>query len=257
MKKNSIVLIFVLVLAQNTLFAQKKDDLYSNKIFNFQFIYNGQTASGDWSKMYGTSSGLGFGVNYKSKTNWLFSAEGSFMLSSDLKPGGANLYYLTNSNGQTFNDNNGTPATVDLTMRGFNTFAKIGKIFPVARFNKNHGFIVQAGAGYLMHYLYFNIPQSSVAQLNETNQRGYDRLHAGMATNQFIGYYFQSENRLINFYIGVDFIQAYTKNLREFNYDTQQYDTGSKQDNITAFRFAWMIPIYLSNKNEEFNFESK
>jgi len=257
MKHTTVALAFAMVLMQNLLFAQKKGDLYSNKIFNFQFIYNGQTAAGDWSKMYGTSSALGFGVNYKSQRNWIFSAEGSFMLSSDLKAGGANLYYLTNSNGSTFNSNNGTPATVDLTMRGFHTFAKVGKIFPLARFNKNHGFIVQAGAGFLMHYLYFNIPQSTVVQLNEKNQLGYDRLHAGLATNQFIGYYYQAENRLINFYFGIDFIQGFTKNLRGFNYDTQQYDTGNKMDNITAFRFAWMIPIYISNKNEEFNFESK
>jgi hypothetical protein len=45
--------------------------------------------------------------------------------------------------------------------------------------------------------------------------------------------------------------------MREFNYDTKQYDLANKQDNITSFRFGWMIPIYLSNKNEEFIFETK
>ncbi len=257
MLKSNHTLLFILLLTSNLSFAQKKGDDYSNKIFNFQFIYNGQNPSGDWSKMYGISHGLGFGVNYKSQTNWVLNTEGSFMLSGNIKSEAVNLINLTNSNNYIFNSNNGTPATVDITMRGFNGFVKIGKVFPIARFNKNHGFFVQAGAGYLMHYINFNIPQSTVVQLNETNQRGYDRLHAGPATNQFIGYFYQSENRLINFYIGIDFTQAFTKNLREFNYDTKQYDTGSKQDNITAFRFAWMIPIYLSNKNDEFNFETK
>ena len=157
--------------------------------------------------MYGVSHGLGFGVNYKSQTNWLFSAESSFMLSSNLK-NTANLVNLTNSNNYTFNDNNGTPATVDLSMRGFTAFGRIGKIIPVSRFNKNHGILLQIGAGYLMHYLNFNIPQNTVAQLNEENQRGYDRLHGGLATNQFIGYYFHSESRLLNFYVGLDFAQA-------------------------------------------------
>ncbi|MFZ4796054.1 MAG: hypothetical protein ACOYMA_01085 [Bacteroidia bacterium] len=251
--KATLFILFVFV--NSMAFAQKKGDDFSNKIFNFQFIYNGQFPSGDWEKMYGVSHGLGFGVNYKTQTNWLFSAESSFMLSNNLK-NTADLVNLTNSNNYTFNTNNGTPATVDLSMRGFTAFGRIGKIIPVNRLNKNHGFLVQIGAGYLMHYLNFNIPQNTVAQLNEVNQRGYDRLHGGLAISQFVGYYFHSESRLLNFYAGVDFAQAFTKNLREYNYDTHQYDLGSKQDNYTAFRFGWMIPIYLSSKSEEFNFKA-
>lgn len=249
-------LIFVFLMLTNIkTFAQKKDDEFSNKIFNFQFMYNAQTPSGDWEKLYGFSNGLGFGCNYKSTTNWLMSMEGNFMLSDNLK-NTLNLINLTNSNNYTYNSNTGSPASVYITMRGFSTFAKLGKIFPISKYNKNHGFVIQIGVGYLMHYTNFNIPQSTVAQLNENYQKGYDKLHTGIALNQFVGYYFQSENRLINFYIGLDFTQAFTKNQREFNYDTKQYDTGSKQDNITALRIAWLIPIYLSNKNDEFNFNT-
>jgi hypothetical protein len=93
-------------------------------------------------------------------------------------------------------------------------------------------------------------------QLSNEYQKGYDRMHGGFALNQFVGYHFQSESRLVNFFIGVDFTQAFTKNFREFNYDTQQFDLGSKQDNIVALRFGWMIPIYLSNKNDEFIFKA-
>lgn len=256
MSKRIQTILFVLfVIFNSTAFAQKKGDAFSNKIFNFQFIYNAQDPSGDWEKMYGLNHAVGFGANYKSQTNWLFSVESSFMLSGNLK-NTADLINLTNSNNSTFNSNNGTPATVDLSMRGFTTSGRIGKIIPVSRLNKNHGILIQVGAGYLMHYLNFNVPQNMVPQLNESNQRGYDRLHGGYAINQFVGYYFHSENRLVNFYVGVDFSQAFTKNLREYNYDTHEYDLGSKQDNYTAFRFGWMIPIYLSSKNDEFIFKA-
>ena len=154
-KAKTLLLIFFIII-KLTAFAQKKGDDFSNNIFNFHFIYNGQFPSGDWEKMYGISHGLGFGVNYKTQTNWLFSAESSFMLSGNLK-NIANLVNLTNSNNYTFNANNGTPATVDLSMRGFTAFGKIGKIIPVSKFNKNHGILLQIGAGYLMHYLNFNI----------------------------------------------------------------------------------------------------
>jgi hypothetical protein len=249
------LLYFTFFIGSQMLFAQKKGDLASNKILNFQFIYQNQSPQGDWEKLYGISHGMGVGFNYKSQTNWAFSAETCFMLSGNLK-GGVNLINLTNSNGFNFNSNNGTPATVDLSMRGFNSFAKIGKIFPVSKYNKNHGIFAQVGLGYLMHYLNFNIPQSTVAQLNEDYQKGYDRLHGGIATSQFLGYYFHSESRLINFCVGLEFVQGYTKNLREFNYDTQAYDLGNKQDNFAALRLMWMIPIYLSNEKEEFIFKN-
>lgn len=244
-----------LLLCINKAFAQKKGDIASNKIINIQFIYQGQSPSGDWEKQYGISHGMGVGLNYKSQTNWVFSTEACFMLSGNLK-GGVNLINLTNSNNFTFNSNNGTPATVDLSMRGFHSFAKIGKVFPVSKFNKNHGIFVQAGAGYLMHYLNFNIPQNTVAQLDENHQKGYDRLHGGLATSQFLGYYFHSESRLVNFCVGLEFVQGYTKNLREFNYDSGAYDKGDKQDNIVGLRLMWMIPIYLSKKDEEFIFKN-
>ncbi len=255
MEKLKALLLLLIFVLNTHVFAQKKGDDMSNKIFNFQFTYNAQTPSGDWEKLYGLSHALGFGVNYKSQTNWLFSTEANYMLSEELK-NEINLYYLTNSNRYTFNTNNGTPATVGITMRGFSTFGKVGKIFPVSKYNKNHGFLLQLGGGYLIHYTNYNIPQSTVVQLSNEYQRGYDRMHGGFALNQFVGYHFQSESRLVNFFVGLDFTQAFTKNFREFNYDTQQFDLASKQDNIVALRFGWMIPIYLSNKNDEFIFKA-
>lgn len=255
MNKTKLLFLIIILGIFHSAFAQKKGDEMSNKIINFQFTYNAQTPSGDWEKLYGLSHALGFGLNYKSQTNWLFSTEGNFMLSQNLK-NEINLYYLTNSNRFTFNTNNGTPATVGITMRGFSTFGKVGKIFPVSKYNKNHGFLLQLGFGYLMHYTNYNIPQSLVAQLTPEYQKGYDRLHGGFAINQFVGYHFQSESRLVNFFAGVDFTQAFTNNLREFNYDSQQYDLADKVDNAIAFRFGWMIPIYLTNKNDEFIFKA-
>ncbi len=248
-----VLVLFVTFMFGQKAFGQKKGDEFSNKIFNFQFTYNAQFPSGDWAKIYGLSHGLGFGVNYKSITNWHFSLEGNYILSENLKDA-VNLINLTNSNGNTINSNNGTPATVSVTMRGWSGFAKVGKIFPVSRLNKNHGFIVQVGAGFLTHYLNYSISQNNVPQLNEDFQRGYDKLHSGYALNQFVGYYFQGENRFTNFFAGFDFTQAFTQNLRGYNYDERRYDNASKNDNMVALRFGWMIPIYLSSKGDEFDF---
>lgn len=254
--KAKIILVLLFSFCFQAVFGQKKDDPFSNKIFNFQFTYNAQSPYGDWAKMYGLSHALGFGVNYKTINNWHFSLEGNFMLSENLKTA-VNLINLTNSNGNSINTNNGTPSNLSISMRGWSGFAKVGKIFPMSRLNKNHGFIIQLGAGFLTHYINFSIPQENVAQLNENFQRGYDKLHGGFAMNQFVGYYFQGQNRLTNFFVGFDFTQAFTKNLRGYNYDENRFDNASKQDNIVAFRAGWMIPIYLSNKGDEFDFISK
>jgi hypothetical protein len=81
-------------------------------------------------------------------------------------------------------------------------------------------------------------------------------LSSGLSINEFVGYFHQSQNRLINFYIGVEFMQAQTYNRRGYNYDQMSYDSYKKSDFSTSFRFGWMIPIYLNTKEEdEFQFK--
>jgi hypothetical protein len=226
---------------------------FTNRIFNIQFLVNQQSSGGDMSKSFGNHNSIGFGGLYKTKNNWLLSAEGNYLFGNSIKDLDI-LNNLVNGSGYISN-NNGSPANYSVNMRGYSLFAKGGRIFSLSKTKKNSGIIVQAGFGFLQYKINFQTQNNDVPQLNEEYFKGYDRLTNGIAFNQFLGYYYHSPNRLINFYAGFDFTQANTKNRRGYLYDKKEFDSANKKDFIYAFRIGWMIPIYLHAKNEdEFNF---
>ena len=48
----------------------------------------------------------------------------------------------------------------------------------------------------------------------------------------------------INFYIGVDLIQAWTKNKREYDYDLRSSDDKTYFDTLAGIRFGWVLALY-------------
>jgi len=65
----------------------------------------------------------------------------------------------------------------------------------------------------------------------------------------FIGYKYLSNNRLANFYLGFEFYEGFTKNLRGVNFNTGLTDTEKRLDVITGFRFGWILPLYKRTKD--------
>ncbi len=250
-----LIVLFVLVKPQNVWSQQSNNDkyLFSNKIFSFQFLLNLQSPGGDMSKTFGNHASIGFGGMLKGKKNWVYAVEGNYLFEGEIK----NLSIfdkLTNEAGYIPN-NTGTPANYSVGLRGLSFFLKAGRLFSLNRFKKNNGILYQSGIGFLQHKINIQTYQNEVPPLNENYVLGYDRLTNGMALNQFIGYQYYSQNRLINFYAGIDFTVGFTKNRRGFNYDNRQFDNGDKTDYLVAFRAGWLIPIYLHTKQEdEFHF---
>jgi hypothetical protein len=141
-------------------------------------------------------------------------------------------------------------------MRGFTSYVGVGRLFAINKRNMNTGFMVKGSLGFIQHKINFVSQERNIPQLDENYAKGYDRLSSGLSINEFVGYFHQSQNRLINFYIGVEFMQAQTYNRRGYNYDQMSYDSYKKSDFSTSFRFGWMIPIYLNTKEEdEFQFK--
>jgi len=234
---------------------QNKYD-FSNKIFNFQFLYNYQIPGGDIAKRFGNHSGVGFGGLLKTKTNWVISSEASLLFEGDIKELNILNNLTVGSDGGGFIVNaSGTPGDYSVNMRGFSTFVKAGRLFPLSEMSKNQGILLELGVGFLQHKINIQTQSNDIPQLNQEYRKGYDRLTNGIAFNQFVGYYFHSQNRFVNFYAGIDISEAYTKNRRGYNYDLMAYDKEAKKDFIAAFRFGWMIPIYMFAKSEnEFQF---
>ncbi|MDP1727050.1 MAG: hypothetical protein Q8M15_09730 [Bacteroidota bacterium] len=253
MIKRLILSGFLVCLQYHFVFAQDKY-AFSNKIVNFQFLYNYQIPSGDFGKLYNNFSSVGFGGLLKTKQNWIFSGEINYLFGKEIKDEHI-LDKLVNGGGYIASAT-GAPADYSVGMRGFEGFVKAGRLFAINKYNMNCGFILLGGVGFIQHYINFVFQsENEIPQLDKNYQKGYDRFTEGIAFNQFAGYYFHSKNRLINFYVGVDFTEGFTKNKRGYNYDKMAFDKNAKQDYVTSFRAGWMIPIYLNTKEEnEFQF---
>lgn len=225
-----------------------------NRILNFQFNYTLQFPEGDLSNRFGNLHQVGGGLLYKSRKHWVATAQISYQFGYTVKEPGL-FYYLTNSSGYITNSA-GNPATYFLGQRGLNAMISGGRIFPFSKLNRNSGLLILVGTGYMLHKINIAVPGNDIPAFSETLKRGYDRLTAGFALSQFVGYSFQSRNRFVNFYVGFDFCQGFTRSLRGYNYDQQLADNNMRFDAWNGLRFGWMIPLYLTSGDEdEFDFK--
>jgi hypothetical protein len=249
------VLITLLLLVSIEASAQKTEPSlkWGDNIFSFQFHYTYELPQLDLAHRFGNFHSLGFGVLYKSRKNWILGTDASYQFGNEVKNLDF-LYNLTNSSGVVMN-NKGTAGNYNVGMRGFNAFGKVGYLFPFSLQNPNSGLIILAGAGIYYHKIHINTTESDIPTLTDDLKKGYDRLSMGPALTQFIGYSYHSPNRFYNFFIGVDFMEAFTQSVRGYNYDTMLPDTEKRTDMTVGARVGWMIPIYLRTKNKDNEYE--
>lgn len=237
--------------AQNT--KQPKEELLGNRIFEILFHYTYTEPEGDLISRFGYIHNMGTGVMYKTTNHWMASWELSYQYGTIVKEPNL-LSRLTNSSG-VISNTSGYEAEFSVGQRGLSSFVKVGRFIPTSYSNRNTGFVVTLGGGYYIHKIQINTRRNDIATLTPNLIKGYDRLTAGPALSQFIGYMHHSKNRFYNFYIGIETVQAFTKSLRGYNYDQMAYDNESRLDMTYGIRLGWTIPIYLnSKKQDEFYF---
>jgi hypothetical protein len=61
-----------------------------------------------------------------------------------------------------------------------------------------------------------------------------------------------SKNKLMNFYGGIEFNQAYTKVRRDYQVDYEINDPrfGMRNDNFWNIQIGWILPIYKRSPKE-------
>jgi len=207
----------------------------------------GQLPQADLAKRFGANFSAGGSFLLKTKKNFLFGVEGSYFFGRNVKEDV--LTQLRNTEGFV-TDNQGFPADLRVTERGWNLYAVVGKIFPKFGHNPNSGITAWIGGGYMQHKIKLYDAQKKVAAVKGDLAKGYDRLSGGPALTQFIGYTYLSNNRLVNFYAGFEFFEGFTKSYRVYNYDTGLRDTKNRFDMQIGFRFGWLLPLYKKTPRE-------
>jgi len=232
------VFILFMIIAQLA-YSQENDSVIATPMVGIHF--GGDLPLADLAQRYGPNLNAGLNFMYKTKKNYLFGIEGNYMFGKNIEEDV--LKQLKNEDGFLV-DNSGLPADVRLSERIVTVNLHVGKIFNVLSANPNSGLMINGGAGYIQHRVHFLDAQQQIAALNGEIRNGYDRLSNGICTYQFIGYLFLSNNRLMNFYTGIECYQGFTKSVRKWNYDTGLPDTKSRFDMLVGLRFGWVLPLY-------------
>jgi hypothetical protein len=222
------------------LVAQVREKSLFNPHFSVSMGY--QTPGGDLADRFGNSGSPGVGFHIKSKTNWYYGMQWNYMFGNKVTEPGL-LSNLRTNNGEILDDQ-GQIAIMFIQQRGYSGMLEGGRLFGFIGPNPNSGLLVKGGVGFLQHKIRIEHQTNPIAQLEDEYLKGYDRLTNGLAIGQFVGYYHMSNNRLVNFFIGVESLQAFTQSRRNFNFDTQTRDETRRFDMLLGVRAGWCLHLY-------------
>ena len=232
---------FSFLLGFSHCFAQKsiRDSAIAFPMIGASFQY--QVPGADMAKRFKNNFNLGMLFQWKLKSNWIFGVEGNFLFAENIKETD-NLAPIATSEGQII-DQAGTYANVLLQERGILIYGKAGKVFPIFGPNPNSGLVATVGVGVLQHKIRIET-RDDVPQLADDYKKGYDRLSNGLSLTEFIGYMHFGNSRLINFSAGFEFTQGFTKNRRDYNFDTMMKDNTKRLDLLSGIKLSWFFPLY-------------
>jgi hypothetical protein len=195
----------------------------------------------DLAQRFGGDLNLGGAFMFKTKKNWIIGIESNYFFGRNVKIDV--LSQMRSADGRVI-DNEGYPADLRVTERGMGIHPVFGKVFKWLSANPNSGLMVTFGAGYMQSKIKLYDAQHKIAAVKDELSYGYDRLSLGFSTSQFIGYLFLGENRMTNFYLGLEAYQGFTTNVRRINYDTGLPDTKRRLDLLFGLRVGWILPLY-------------
>lgn len=135
--------------------------------------------------------------------------------------------------------------------RGLSGQLYIGKMIPIKSKRARMGIKATLGVGFLQHKLFIQEdPESFMPQMDKNYKALLDHKTNGISLQQFIGFHYLANDRMANWYVGFDFIEAFTKNRRSFNYDLGIPTDLDRIDIATGFKIGWILPFYINEKSE-------
>ncbi|MDQ3193060.1 MAG: hypothetical protein M3Q58_15860 [Bacteroidota bacterium] len=241
MKKHIILFLFSCCLSLFS-FSQVNvsDSVISTPIIIANYAY--QFPGGHLKERFGNSSTIGVSFLQKTKSYWLWGFDFNFIFGGKVKEDSL-FRNMTTKNDFLINQH-GALAEIRLFQRGLISTVKLGRMFPALGPNPNCGFVVLGSVGLLQHKIRIENPNNNTPQILGDYKKGYDRLTNGLAISEFVGYMYLSNNRLLNFYGGFEFVQAWTQNRRDFNFDTMEKDNTKRTDLMSGFKVGWVVPLY-------------
>jgi len=201
---------------------------------------------GDLADRFGPHAKVGLTAAYKTQGNWSFGGNvmmtfGNQVREDDILDG------ISTSDGAII-DGNGQYASVFLNQRGFDAMATAGRVFSGIGPNLNSGIWLRGGIGFVQHRIQIDNLENRAPQLTDEYIKGYDRLTNGLGIQQSVGYLHLSNNRRVNFYIGLQAGQQWTQSRRSWNFDTRTRDTAPRFEWYGGLKLGFIFPAYTKAK---------
>jgi hypothetical protein len=229
-----------------------KDSIVSGFIIDFHYGFH--LPEGDLKERFGSSAGIGVGLVYKDKKNFLYSLDMNYEFGTKVKIEDSIFKDLFTQEGFII-DGDGLFAEVFTYERGWIGLGKIGKIFPVFGPNENCGPFIMVGAGYMTHKIRIYNQDMTAPQIKDEYKKGYDRLTGGYCFSQQIGYHHIGNKKAYSFTVSFEIIEAFTKPMRNYQFDLKGPESSStRTDILYGLRLSWMIPLFRQPSDGYFIF---
>ncbi len=207
----------------------------------------------DLSERFGNNSSVGLGFLYKAKSNLLLGADFSYHFGSTVHNEDSVLKNISTSSGFVI-DGDGLLAEVHMFQRGFHSSGRLGYMFPIFRINPNSGPFVLFSGGIYQHRIRIENPLNVAPQITGDYVKGYDKLSNGFAFSQMLGYMYLGNDRRTNFYIGFEFLQAWTMNRRDWDFQMMRKDDTKRFELLNGLKVGWVLPIYRRAHDKHYYF---
>ena len=217
-----------------------KPGVFRNNVL-FCINYGRQVPMADMAKRFGGSNSVGFTAAYKFGKNFQVQAGINTFFSGKVKESG--LFDSMKASNAYLLDINGTYAEVRLYERGYHWHIDFGKILGVNKFEPNSGILLTGGLGFMQHKIKFTYERNVLPQLEGEYAKGYDRLSNGLMVRGFLGYQRIDPRGMLNYMAGIEVLNGFTRNRREFNYDTRVQDDKSRNDLMVGLKVGIMITV--------------
>lgn len=249
MKKNTTKL-FIFAFLFASFFTKAQHNATKGVALLANFNYGIGKPGKDLAVRFGMSSAAGVGVEMLgNKTNLIIGADFSYFFSKKVNEDP--LIKLVNYDTYIYGNDKGLSSYL-LRERGFVMQGYVGKLFVFDKKAANRsGIRVTFGAGYMQHKIRLQDDSRSIAQFSGDYKKGYDRLTGGLSLSQYVGYQYLSNNRRINFSLGFDFSQGFTKSLRDWDFDLKSKNTTPRLDLLYGMRATLILPFYLGDLGEK------
>lgn len=207
-----------------------------------------QLPGGNMKDQFGMSSSIGINFDYKMKNQFSIGLDGSFIFGNRLKNTDM-LNPLRTSDGDII-DSEGNISNILFFERGFTVSLSTSYLFTWNKPNPNSGIYIRFNAGFIQHKVRIEHQNNSIPLLEGDYLKGYDRLTNGIMISEFIGYRYLSNQRLLNVFAGFEFIQGFTQNRRDYNFDLMGPDNTKRIDLLSGIRIGWILPLYKQAPQE-------